>query len=139
MRSSAGGVGAPLVELKPVECFELLARQQVGRIVYFDALGPVALPVNFVVHAKTVLVRTSPHGSLASHLRETPRCAFEVDDVNLALQSGWSVLVRGSAAWVRHPDTAACVEWPRPWPAGSRPLLIRITPVEVSGRRLLPA
>jgi uncharacterized protein len=130
--------GGRLVELEPPECFELLSREKVGRVVYFDEVGPVALPVNFAVQDQTVVLRTSPHGALAGHLRESPRCAFEVDDVDAAQQTGWSVLVRGSAAWVRHPGSGADLAGLRPWPEGTRPLLIRITPVAISGRRLLP-
>ena len=108
--------GRCLVNLEPSDCFELLSREEVGRAVYFDEAGPVALPVNFVVQDQTVILRTSPHGSLAGHLRESPRCAFEVDDVDAVQHTGWSVLVRGSAAWVRHPGSAADLAWLRPWP-----------------------
>jgi nitroimidazol reductase NimA-like FMN-containing flavoprotein (pyridoxamine 5'-phosphate oxidase superfamily) len=114
------------------ECLELLATETVGRVVYSDRRGPLAVPVNYVVHEGTVLFRTR-RGTLADHLREASTCAFEVDRLDAHLRSGWSVLVRGSAAVVRHPSGLV---WPVPWVGGVRPLLIRITPTELTGRRV---
>jgi nitroimidazol reductase NimA-like FMN-containing flavoprotein (pyridoxamine 5'-phosphate oxidase superfamily) len=127
-----------LVGLSPTECLDLLRTQQIGRVVFCDDRGPLALPVNFVVQDGTILLRTAPSNSVARHLRESSTCAFEVDAIEPELRAGWSVLVRGSASVVRHlsPDPEA--HWPGPWPAGSRHLLLRITPDELTGRRLVP-
>ena len=89
-----------LKELDKAECLELLASHQVGRVAYCDDLGPVVLPVNYVVgNVRTVLLRVSPHSTLARNLRSAP-ASFEVDDFDDFNQSGWSVLVRGDAAYV---------------------------------------
>ncbi len=130
--------GGVLTELSPEECLDLLTTKNVGRVVYSDAQGPLALPVNYVVQDRTVLFRTA-EGALARHLRESATCGFEIDQFDHLLESGWSVLVRGSAALVRHPSTAGDVAWPVPWVGGIRPLLIRITPRELTGRRLSSA
>ena len=125
--------GGRLTELRAGECLQLLATETVGRVVYCDRRGPLAVPVNFVLDDGTILVRTT-RGSLAEHLRESSTCAFEVDRLDRQLRSGWSVLARGSAAVVRHPATTPV--WPVPWVGGVRPLLIRITPSELTGRRI---
>ena len=93
-----------LKELDKAECYSL--RLPPGRqgCLLCDDLGPVVLPVNYVfVDLDTVLLRVSPapHSTLARNLRSAP-ASFEVDDFDDYNQSGWSVLVRGDAAYVRH-------------------------------------
>jgi nitroimidazol reductase NimA-like FMN-containing flavoprotein (pyridoxamine 5'-phosphate oxidase superfamily) len=129
--------GQRIVELGADECWELLGGEPVGRVVYLDDHGPLAVPVNFAVEDGTLLFRTAPGSSLARHLRESPTCAFEVDRIDTHLRSGWSVLARGSAAFVRHPATGFDAAVSAPWPEGTRHFLIRITPSELTGRRLL--
>jgi len=127
-----------LVGLTAPECLDLLRTQEIGRVVFCDDRGPLALPVNFVVQDGTVLVRTAPSNSVARHLSESSTCAFEVDVIEPERHTGWSVLVRGSASVVRHLSADPQAHWPGPWAAGSRHLLLRITPEELSGRRLVP-
>src|SRR5215207_4378284 len=45
-------------ELTKQECFELLAGQHLGRVVLVDDLGPIALPVNYLLDRHSVLFRT---------------------------------------------------------------------------------
>lgn len=135
---SEGRPSGQLLALSTEQCFDLLATQQVGRVVFSDDHGPVALPVNFVVQDRTVLLRTEPGNTLARHLSESATCAFEVDEIDPALHTGWSVLVRGSASVVRHLSPAPHARWPGPWAPGERHLLLRISPDELSGRRLVP-
>ena len=125
-------------ELDRAECMELLATQSVGRVAYCDQLGPVVLPVNYVLDQETVLIQVSPHSLLATHLRSAP-ATFEIDDFEGYNQSGWSVLVRGDAAYVEAGDLPAPSQRPVAWAEGQRTLYVRITPRDVSGRRLLPA
>ena len=134
---SAAGPSGQLLALSTDQCFDLLATQQVCRVVFSDDHGPLALPVNFVVQDRTILVRTEPRNTLARHLRESSTCAFEVDDIDPAQRTGWSVLVRGSASVVRHLSPDPRARWPGPWAPGERHLLLRITPDELSGRRIV--
>ena len=134
---SPGATKGQLVGLTSTECLELLMTQRLGRIIYCDDHGPIAVPVNFVVQDDTILFRTSSDNALAQHMRECATCSFEVDEVDEAQHSGWSVLVRGSAAVVRHVSGDRDLVWPTPWPAGRRQLLIRMTPSELRGRRLV--
>jgi len=95
------------------------------------------VPVNFVLRDGQVVFRTSPHTSLGRHAHGTT-VAFEIDDIDDFTQSGWSVLVRGTATYV-DPDElpdAADVR-PQPWPQGVRTLQLRIRPHSLTGRRLL--
>jgi hypothetical protein len=52
--------------------------------------------------------------------------------------TGWSVLVGGRISEVdpAEADRVAGAWPPEPWPTGNREMLVRITPVEVTGRRL---
>ena len=127
-----------LKELDKAECLELLASHQVGRVAYCDDLGPVVLPVNYVVDLDTVLLRVSPHSTLARNLRSAP-ASFEVDDFDDYNQSGWSVLVRGDAAYVDVAELPDEDNRPIPWAEGERTFHIRITPHDITGRRLLSA
>jgi nitroimidazol reductase NimA-like FMN-containing flavoprotein (pyridoxamine 5'-phosphate oxidase superfamily) len=135
---SVGRPSGQLLALSREQCFDLLGTQQVGRVVFCDDHGPLALPVSYVVQDETILVRTEPMNTLARHLRESATCAFEVDEIDPTLHSGWSVLVRGSASTVRHLSPDPQARWPGPWAPGERHLLLRITPDELSGRRIVP-
>jgi hypothetical protein len=127
-----------LTELAEDECLELLASKQVGRVAYVDEDGPVTVPVNYVVHDGLVLFRTSPHTSLGRHMHDTP-VAFEADEIDDVTESGWSVLVRGRAAYVDVDDLPTSTSSrPAPWPQGVRTLHVQVRPQAITGRRLLP-
>ena len=110
----------------------------VGRVGFVDEDGPVVLPVNYVLDGETVLFRTSPHNSVSRNV-DSAVVAFEVDEFDDYTQSGWSVLVRGSASFVDPEDLPGDEALrPFPWADGVRTLFVRITPRSVTGRRLLP-
>ena len=126
-----------LTELTEDECLELLATRQVGRLAYCDQDGPLAVPVNYVIHDGMVLFRTSPHTSLGQHA-PSATVAFEVDEIDDFTQSGWSVLVRGPAEYVDPDDLpTASDSRPVPWPQGVRTLHVQVRPLSITGRRLL--
>jgi nitroimidazol reductase NimA-like FMN-containing flavoprotein (pyridoxamine 5'-phosphate oxidase superfamily) len=110
----------------------------VGRIALVDEDGPVVLPVNYVMDGETVLFRTSPANSIARHLDDA-RVAFEVDEFDDYTQSGWSVVVRGVASFVPADELDRDEQsGPFPWADGVRTLVVRVTPLSITGRRLLP-
>jgi uncharacterized protein len=127
-----------LNDMERTECLELLGSHQVGRVAYCDDLGPVVLPVNYVIDHGTVLIQLSPHSTLARNLRSAP-ASFEVDEFDDYNQSGWSVLVRGAATYVEPDDLRDADDRPVAWAEGERTFHVRITPHDISGRRLLPA
>ena len=58
------------------------------------------------------------------------RVAFEIDDIDEERESGWSVLVLGSAERVTREYTLTSLwkDGPVPWAEGTRNLFIMITP-----------
>jgi nitroimidazol reductase NimA-like FMN-containing flavoprotein (pyridoxamine 5'-phosphate oxidase superfamily) len=126
-----------LQELTREACFELLAGQRLGRVVLVDDRGPIALPVNFVVDHYTVLFRTGEGTKLDVAGRGAP-VAFEVDGVDEATRTGWSVLVRGEATEVTDPTELARVRrLPLyPWAPGPKDRYVRILPTVLTGRRI---
>ena len=77
-------------ELDPRTCRELLEGAEIGRVAVCTPDGPQILPVNYVVDGASVVFRTAPYGVLGRHAWHG-RIAFEVDDVDVASRSGWSV------------------------------------------------
>jgi hypothetical protein len=138
MSGNEGWFPSHLRELREAECLEFLAQHEVGRVAYCDDLGPVVLPVNYALDQGTVLIQVSPHSSLAGHLRDAP-ASFQIDEFDDYTQTGWSVLVRGIAAYVDPTDLPGDNDRPHTWAEGQRTLHIRLTPHVISGRRLLPA
>jgi len=61
------------------ECLALLRRSRVGRLVYLDDVGPVAVPVNFALIDDDVVFRVS--GGTKQAAMQQPSVAFEVDHI----------------------------------------------------------
>ena len=106
-----------------------------GRVAFVVDGTPSVVPVNHVVDGTDIVFRTSPHSELGRSMARGP-VAFQIDDVDDFSQSGWSVLVQGSVEY-DDVDTPLADDRPRPWAEGVRPLLVRIRPSRVSGRRLI--
>lgn len=123
-----------LHELPEDECWELLAGAEVSRIAWTTGSGPQIVPVNHVVDGHTLRVRTPAYSALVREA-DDQRVAVEVDGLDPATRTGWSVVARGRAE-VRY-DADAGPE-PDPWPAGARRTLVVVTVDEVTGRRLTP-
>jgi nitroimidazol reductase NimA-like FMN-containing flavoprotein (pyridoxamine 5'-phosphate oxidase superfamily) len=124
-------------KLMPAECRRLIAPGGVGRIAFGTPSGPVVVPVNFAVLADTLVIRTAEGTVIDGHADE--QVALEVDHIDEALCQGWSVLVRGPAHRVAHPAELRrlqedAVVWP--WAGGEREVYVRITPREITGRRI---
>jgi len=133
-----GPVGQ-LERLSPAECCQLLAPGGLGRIAFTTSSGLMVLPVNYVLVAGTIVVRTGTGSLIAAH-GDDP-VSFETDHLDETLLCGWSVLVRGQAHRVLQPGELrhlreACDL--RPWPAGEHDLYVRIVPARIAGRRIRP-
>lgn len=131
--------GRILEELSWDECFAFLGEQVVGRLVYQDKLGLAAVPVNYAVAGNTIVFR-SEEGSKVLGLHERD-IAFEVDHIDTDSQSGWSVLIRGTAEEVEFERLSELMRHisgapPKPWKKGVHNIWVVITPKTVSGRRL---
>ena len=126
--------GRRLDTLSPSECQRLLRSRSVGRIaVNRRGLGPLVVPVNYVVDESGAIVfRTSEGTKLARIARGA--VSFQVDDLDEDSRSGWSVLVAGLAHEV-DPCAGAAAEV-HPWTGGPLHRAVRIVPTTVTGRRL---
>jgi transcriptional regulator with XRE-family HTH domain len=125
------------IKLTPAECHRLIGPGGVGRIAFDTGSGPVVLPVNYAVAARTIVIRTSEGTMIEGHAND--RVAFEVDRLDEALSQGWSVLVRGPAHRVMHPAELRHLQqdatiWS--WPGGERDVYVRIVPDKITGRRI---
>lgn len=125
--------------LSEEECLVLLAAHAVGRIVFVDAEGqPIALPVNYVLHERTVVFRSDQGAKLTGATRNA--VAFEIDGIDQLYQEGWSVVVKG----IGEDITEATDSWSKkvraealsPWAAGERSRWMVIGNPSFSGRRI---
>ena len=123
--------------LSRAEAVALLETQEVGRLVYTRRALPAVIPVNYAVCGGAILIWTGSGSSLAQAVRGSV-VAFQVDDLNRAAHSGWSVTVTGSAHLVvdESERARARVDGPVPWAPGLKEYLIRIPMTIVTGRWL---
>jgi uncharacterized protein len=125
-----------LREISPQHCWELLESHSIGRIAWKAADGLQLLPVTYAVHQGSIVFRTSPYGVLSELVRPSD-VIFEVDQLDMAARTGWSVVVRGRAESIAEPNEVAQLlrlGGPVPWAAGTRTLFIQVTPRATSGR-----
>ena len=136
MGEAQGAVGS-WQELARSECFGLLAGARLGRIALVDDQGPAVFPVNFILDNYTVVFRTDAGSKLDAACRGS-RVAFEIDGMDAATRSGWSVLVRGEAIEVTSPAEVRRLGdiAPVPWAPGAKVHVVRILPAVVTGRRI---
>jgi nitroimidazol reductase NimA-like FMN-containing flavoprotein (pyridoxamine 5'-phosphate oxidase superfamily) len=130
-------LASALRTLSPAECFELLEPGGIGRIGFVSAAGIIIVPVNFAVTGKTIVFRTAPDTLLA--LYANGLVSFQSDRADEVTREGWSVLVLGHARKVTGEREVRQLQDRtdlQPWAAGARDVYVRITPTQISGRRL---
>jgi nitroimidazol reductase NimA-like FMN-containing flavoprotein (pyridoxamine 5'-phosphate oxidase superfamily) len=125
--------------LEATECRRLLISTSFGRLGYSAADEQRIVPMNYVIAEEHLVFRTSSENEVARFAPDR-QVAFEVDKIDEFLQSGWSVLVSGTAeelprASLRAMDVG---ETPEPWAAGVRSLYLRIPLARITGRRVHP-
>ena len=128
-----------LQALSRPECLELLARHSLGRVAFTERALPAIRPVNYALVGSHVMLRTNSEG-LGRRL-DGQIVAFEVDDVDTVMETGWSVVVTGTARLVQEPSELVRAE--------AVPLVtldgpghqatVCIAPGEITGRRIRPA
>ena len=126
-------------DLAEDECFDLLKRHHFGRVAIAEGADkpPMIMPLNYLIDADTVVVRTDPDSRLGGALRDAV-VTFEIDGVDQLQRTGWSVVVSGRAQEVEDPsDLRELSQTPLlPWAPGDRSQYVRITPGSVTGRRI---
>lgn len=122
--------------LDRAECLALLATAEVGRVVFTTRGLPAVQPVKFLYGRDAVWFPAPVHTDLFGAAQDGV-VAFEVDEFDPGLDTGWWVTVLGRAAAVPGCD----LPWRRPdlaWssPGGSELRCVRIPVEVVSGRRV---
>jgi uncharacterized protein len=128
-------------ELSREECLRLLAESGVGRLAVSGKDAPVIRPVNYAFDqpSQSVVFRTAPGSKFYTLLRQNT-AAFEVDGLDHAAQSGWSVIVVGATEEVTNPADLRRLDGLDldQWAPGDKPHWVRIRAWTVSGRRIEP-
>jgi uncharacterized protein len=117
------------------ECWTLLARMTLGRLVTCVNGRPEIFPVNYVVQRRTILFRTAEGTKLASTAVNN-QIVFEADDHNVA--EGWSIIVKGTARLLRtgkdidEAERAQVLSWTAP---EKKTHYVRVAAETITGRR----
>jgi uncharacterized protein len=132
-----------MLELSREECLRLLKSQSFGRLAVNTGKGPpVIRPVNYFFdeRSQSVVFRTAV-GSKFYGLLKSAEAAFEVDRVEGASRTGWSVIVQGVTDEVTHPSEVRRLDdlGLDPWAPGYKAHWIQIRAWTVSGRRIVMA
>ena len=125
-----------LETLSKRDAIALLSTVSVGRVVFTVGALPAIVPVAFAVHGDAIVMRTSSESRLA---RAAPGgvLAFEVDDVDPATRTGWSVVVTGLASTVSDPVERAIIDgMVETFAPGKIDACIRLPLTVVTGRRV---
>ena len=130
----------PSLELAREECLRLLGTAAVGRVVILTAgQTPVIRPVNFVFdeRSQSVVFRCM-RGTKLITLLGAARAWFEVDEIDAAGRTGWSVIIAGVTEPVTQRHEVARLDRLAldSWVAGPDAHWIRIRARVVSGRRI---
>ncbi|WP_336206777.1 pyridoxamine 5'-phosphate oxidase family protein [Nonomuraea sp. LPB2021202275-12-8] len=128
---------AGLQVLSREECLRLLSSTPIGRIVFTDRALPAVQPVTFHLDGESIVIRTGPGSKLAAATRHAV-VAFEVDEFDPDLRTGWSVTAVGQARAAHRPEEIErLAALPlTPWAPGSRDHYIVVEPEQISGRRI---
>jgi len=124
--------------LSPAQCRDLLGRASVGRVAVTVAALPAIFPVNYALLGENIVFLTGEGTKLRTAL-ERAVVAFQIDHVDEANASGWSVLAVGIAEAITDPAELRAAEAMglRPFAAGDRSHFVKICPEFLSGRRLI--
>jgi len=140
--SPAAELNSGLDVLDRGECLSLLRSKAVGRLgVVFNG-RPEIFPVNYVVDDDgALMLRTGPGRKLSGALNQA--VAFEVDDLDDAAGTAWSVVVHGTArplSATAHFDLERRLGGAPIVPQGSehRHRVLRLATSDMTGRRVVP-
>lgn len=115
-------------------CWQLLAREEVGRLAVSVGSHPDLFPLNYVVDGDSLVFRTAEGAKLAA-LAIDSAVAFEIDGYDASAGEAWSVVVKGRAHEIDMHDQLDDAFPVFPWSATPKSRFVRIVPQEVTGRR----
>lgn len=124
-----------ITKLTESECWELLSRQEVGRLATAVGDEPEIFPVTYTVADRVLYVRTSA-GTKLAEVAVNANVALEADRV--ATDVAESVVVKGTAEIVETDAELAEAEATGlvAFTGGDQDVWVRITPTHVTGRHL---
>jgi nitroimidazol reductase NimA-like FMN-containing flavoprotein (pyridoxamine 5'-phosphate oxidase superfamily) len=128
------------VELSRAECLRLLAGCRFGRVATATGGKPMIRPVNYVYDERTQSVAFRSAGGTKLHdLRHVAHATFEIDEIDPASRTGWSVIISGVPEEVTRPAEVRRLEGLGldVWAPGPRTHWIRIGAWTVSGRKIV--
>ncbi|MFJ2668181.1 pyridoxamine 5'-phosphate oxidase family protein [Nocardia fluminea] len=131
-----------VAELGAAEAMRLLAGTDFGRIVFTRDALPAIRPVNHLVDAGRVIIRTRLNAQITAAVRPRTRAdvvvAYEADDIDRVTRTGWSVVVTGLARLVTDPGLVTRYErLLDPWVNTVMDTVLAIEPSIVTGIRLV--
>lgn len=117
------------------QCLDRLQTTRVGRLIFTEGALPAVQPVNFRLWRDDVVIRVAGGAKLAA-AADHQVVAFEADDLDQDLRSGWSVTVVGHAEPITGVDDLVEVAgtFVTPWVTGHRDHFIRIKTEQMTGR-----
>lgn len=119
------------------QCLDLLQTVRVGRLVFTELALPAVQPVNFRVWQGDIAMRIASGQKLAAAV-DNHVVAFEADELDPDLRTGWSVTVIGHARLITDVDELVKLSgvFLQPWADGRCDYFVRIRTEQVTGRRL---
>src|SRR6478735_4802680 len=127
--------GQELDVLNRRQCLDLLQGVRVGRLVFTENGLPEVQPVNFRLWRDDVVIRVAGGAKLAA-ATDKQVVAFEADELDPDLRTGWSVTIVGHAQQITDIDELVEVSgtFVQPWVDGRRDHFVRIRAEKMTGR-----
>ncbi|MCV7300572.1 pyridoxamine 5'-phosphate oxidase family protein [Mycobacterium barrassiae] len=118
------------------QCLDLLQQVRVGRLVFTEDALPAVQPVNFRLWHDDIVIRVAG-GPKLDAATDNQVVAFEADELDPDLRTGWSVTVVGHAQRITDVDDLVQVSgtFVEPWVEGRRDHFVRIRTEKITGRR----
>jgi hypothetical protein len=128
--------GQELEVLNRRQCLDLLQGVRVGRLVFSEDALPTVQPVNFRLWRNDLVIRVAGGAKLAAAAHNVV-VAFEADELDPDLRTGWSVTVVGLAQSITDVDELVELSgtFLQPWVDGRRDHFVRIRTEKMTGRR----
>lgn len=129
--------GSELGVLTRRQCLDLLEGVRVGRLVFTEDALPAVQPVNFRVWHDDVVIRVAGGPKLVA-ATDHQVVAFQADELDADLRTGWSVTIVGHAEHITDVDEQVQIAgtFVQPWAEGRRDHFVRIRAEKVTGRQL---
>lgn len=136
IKTPPSGTAPEIESLSQDQCWELLRGQVIGRLAVVADAHPDIFPINYAVDTDSLVFRTAEGTKLYGSTSNTP-VAFEIDGYDPSTEQAWSVVLRGTVLAIRAGSGLAEAEnlTLEPWQGGIKNHLMRILPLNLSGRR----